>query len=299
MRRYEPLVQRVVWKLRLPPGCDREDLAQEARVGLLAAIRAWRPERGPFPAFADRCVSNQALLALEATAAAQAPGAQPAHPLDAPPYCAPAQRTTARCRRCSRRSRPAATRHRSRAATARARAAHVSGRAPSRTDGERARRARDGRERTEPDSPRGHATRLAACRVAGSPPRQAQARGRARTRRLTLTRPPSGAARHRRESRRACWMSFDEPGRAGTDGAPPRPRRRRVRRVAESRRGVEVDARRPRCRRGPRWRRSSPISQDPAHRRARATSSRPRRQPSRLCPSPPPHSTYDVAEEQS
>jgi RNA polymerase sigma factor (sigma-70 family) len=66
LRRYEPLVQRVVWKLRLPPGCEREDLAQEARVGLIVAIRAWRPERGPFPAFADRCVTNQALLALEA-----------------------------------------------------------------------------------------------------------------------------------------------------------------------------------------------------------------------------------------
>jgi RNA polymerase sporulation-specific sigma factor len=69
VRCYEPLVQRVVWKLRLPPRCDREDLAQEARVGLLAAIRAWRPDRGPFPAFADRCVSNQALLALKATSA--------------------------------------------------------------------------------------------------------------------------------------------------------------------------------------------------------------------------------------
>ncbi len=69
VRRYEPLVQRVVWKLRLPRGCDREDLAQEARVGLLSAIRAWRPSRGPFPAFADRCVSNQALLALKATSA--------------------------------------------------------------------------------------------------------------------------------------------------------------------------------------------------------------------------------------
>ncbi len=69
MRRYEPLVQRVAWKLRLPRGCDREDLAQEARVGLLAAIRAWRPDRGPFPAFADRCVTNQALLALKAACA--------------------------------------------------------------------------------------------------------------------------------------------------------------------------------------------------------------------------------------
>src|SRR5579884_332654 len=65
LRRYEPLVQRVVWTLRLPQGCEREDLAQEARVGLVAAIRAWQPERGPFPAFADRCISNQALLALD------------------------------------------------------------------------------------------------------------------------------------------------------------------------------------------------------------------------------------------
>jgi RNA polymerase sigma factor (sigma-70 family) len=66
LRRYEPLVQRVVWKLRLPRYVEREDLAQEARIGLLVALRAWRPERGPFPAFADRCVSNQALLALQA-----------------------------------------------------------------------------------------------------------------------------------------------------------------------------------------------------------------------------------------
>ena len=65
LHRYEPLIQRVAWKLRLPPGCDREDLAQEARLGLAAAIREWQPERGPFPAFADRCVRNQALLALE------------------------------------------------------------------------------------------------------------------------------------------------------------------------------------------------------------------------------------------
>ncbi len=84
VRRYEPLVQRVVWKLRLPPGCDREDLAQEARVGLLAAIRAWRPDRGPFPAFADRCVSNQALLALKATSARKHQVLSLAASLDAP-----------------------------------------------------------------------------------------------------------------------------------------------------------------------------------------------------------------------
>jgi RNA polymerase sigma factor (sigma-70 family) len=68
VRQYEPLLRRVVWNVRPPLGCEREDLAQEARIGLVAAIRAWRPERGPFPAFAERCVRNQALLAVEAGA---------------------------------------------------------------------------------------------------------------------------------------------------------------------------------------------------------------------------------------
>jgi RNA polymerase sporulation-specific sigma factor len=85
VRRYEPLVQRVVWKLRLPRGCDREDLAQEARMGLLAAIRAWRPERGSFPAFADRCVTNQALLALQAACAHKHQVLSRAISLDSPP----------------------------------------------------------------------------------------------------------------------------------------------------------------------------------------------------------------------
>jgi RNA polymerase sporulation-specific sigma factor len=68
LRSYDGLVWRVVWSLHPPPGCEREDLAQEARIGLLAAIRAWQPQRGPFPAFAARCVRNQALLAVKAAA---------------------------------------------------------------------------------------------------------------------------------------------------------------------------------------------------------------------------------------
>jgi RNA polymerase sporulation-specific sigma factor len=66
--RYVPGGWRVVWSLHPPPGCEREDLAQEARIGLLAAIRPWQPRRGPFPAFAARCVRNQALLAIKAAA---------------------------------------------------------------------------------------------------------------------------------------------------------------------------------------------------------------------------------------
>jgi RNA polymerase sporulation-specific sigma factor len=64
VRRYEPLVQHTIWRLKLPPWCEREDLAQEARLGLVTAMREWRPERGAFPAFAQRCVKNKALLAV-------------------------------------------------------------------------------------------------------------------------------------------------------------------------------------------------------------------------------------------
>ena len=95
-RLYEPLVQRVVWKLKLSPGCEREDLAQEARLGLLAAIRARRPECGRFPAFADRCVSNQPLLALEAMSAQMHQVLSRAIRSTRPTIGAPARLTTAR-----------------------------------------------------------------------------------------------------------------------------------------------------------------------------------------------------------
>ena len=235
---YEPLVQRVVWKLKLPLGCEREDLAQEARVGLLAAIRAWRPERGPFPAFADRCVSNQALLALKATAAQKHQVLSRRHP--ARRAAVPARQPSARppVTRADRDARgPPRHGHRSRAATARARTADERLTRPALAHGERARRARDGGERAEPHAARVHAPRLAARRVAGGPPRAPQARGRPRTGSLTITRLHTAARSE------PGWMAFDEPGRPGPDGAPPRPGRRRVGRVAEARCGVEVDAR--------------------------------------------------------
>ena len=65
LRRYEPLVRAVVARVRPPYGCDREELAQEARLGLLGAIRAWQPDRGPFGAFAARCARGQVIKALD------------------------------------------------------------------------------------------------------------------------------------------------------------------------------------------------------------------------------------------
>ncbi|MGN6170167.1 MAG: sigma-70 family RNA polymerase sigma factor [Solirubrobacteraceae bacterium] len=66
LKLYESLVRSVAYRLKPPPHLTREDLAQEARIGLLAAISAWRPERGPFPPFAHRCALNQAMLAVQA-----------------------------------------------------------------------------------------------------------------------------------------------------------------------------------------------------------------------------------------
>jgi RNA polymerase sigma factor (sigma-70 family) len=69
LRRYEPLIGAIVARLRLPCGCDRSDIAQEARLGLLRAISAWQPARGPFPALAARCARGQALKALDTAGA--------------------------------------------------------------------------------------------------------------------------------------------------------------------------------------------------------------------------------------
>ena len=64
LRRYEPIVIHVVRRLRLPRRCERADIAQEARIALLGAIRAWHPRRGPFAPFAVRCVRTKTATAL-------------------------------------------------------------------------------------------------------------------------------------------------------------------------------------------------------------------------------------------
>ena len=143
-------------------GCDREDLAQEARVGLLSAIRAWRPERGPFPAFADRCVTNQALLALKAACAHKHQVLSLALVARLPRSTAPRTRRDAGRATTLLDTLAAAPRrtHRPRSAPARARAADERAARAPHAHRERARRAGDGAERTEP-----HAARLDACRA--------------------------------------------------------------------------------------------------------------------------------------
>lgn len=69
LRRYQPLLRATVRHFRLPPGVDRDDIAQEALIGFLRAVEAWRPERGTFGAFARRCVRNHVLHALDSAGA--------------------------------------------------------------------------------------------------------------------------------------------------------------------------------------------------------------------------------------
>src|SRR3954468_23473862 len=63
---YEPMMQRVARRLYLP-GSEPEDVAQEARLALLDATRAWDPDCGvPFNNFAWLCATREARNALRA-----------------------------------------------------------------------------------------------------------------------------------------------------------------------------------------------------------------------------------------
>ena len=68
MRRYEPLVQAALRRRRVDRFAERDDLAQEARLGILAAIRVWREDRGAFAALAEHCVMNRLVEALRRAA---------------------------------------------------------------------------------------------------------------------------------------------------------------------------------------------------------------------------------------
>src|SRR3954465_72297 len=65
LAQYEPMMRLIARRLYLPGGSD-EDLAQEARVGLLAAMRTWDASTGvPFSNFAWMCSTREARNAVE------------------------------------------------------------------------------------------------------------------------------------------------------------------------------------------------------------------------------------------
>jgi RNA polymerase sporulation-specific sigma factor len=71
LARYEPMARRIASTLYLPGG-ERDDLAQEARLGIVDAIRAWDDgRRVPFRSFAWLCAARQARMAVNAARAAK------------------------------------------------------------------------------------------------------------------------------------------------------------------------------------------------------------------------------------
>jgi len=61
---YEPMVRKMSRQFKLPGG-ERDDLAQEARWGVVEAMRAWDAERGvPFHVFAKLCAIHEVQMAV-------------------------------------------------------------------------------------------------------------------------------------------------------------------------------------------------------------------------------------------
>ncbi|SMB96648.1 Sigma-70 region 2 [Thermanaeromonas toyohensis ToBE] len=52
------MAEAIAARVRLRSWWDRQDLAAAAREGLVRAVLAYTPDRGPFAAFAVRCVEN-------------------------------------------------------------------------------------------------------------------------------------------------------------------------------------------------------------------------------------------------
>jgi RNA polymerase sigma factor (sigma-70 family) len=83
MRRYDRRVLGIVRALRLPRGVEPDDIAQAARLGLLGAIRSWRPGGPPFRRYAGICAQRRAVDAIDASCAARRQALNNATSLDA------------------------------------------------------------------------------------------------------------------------------------------------------------------------------------------------------------------------
>lgn len=60
MQRMMPLIQSLIRQYSCPEVVERDDLAQESLVGLLAAVRTWRPESNTrFTTYAYACIRNR------------------------------------------------------------------------------------------------------------------------------------------------------------------------------------------------------------------------------------------------
>ncbi len=84
IRRFERLVRLRVRAYFLPGG-EREDLHQEGLLGLVKAIRDYRPDHGSsFRAFADLCISRQIITAIKTATRQKHAALNLSRSLDAP-----------------------------------------------------------------------------------------------------------------------------------------------------------------------------------------------------------------------
>jgi RNA polymerase sporulation-specific sigma factor len=81
---YEPMA-RYIAMTHFMPGGERDDLAQQARIGILGAIHAWDPHRQvPFRSFAWLCAVRETRMAVNAARAGKHQplnGARTLHPV--------------------------------------------------------------------------------------------------------------------------------------------------------------------------------------------------------------------------
>lgn len=65
LERYRRIMRYIAHRYFLP-GADREDLLQEAALGMVKAVRDYRPERSsPFRPFAELCIRRQIITAVK------------------------------------------------------------------------------------------------------------------------------------------------------------------------------------------------------------------------------------------
>ena len=87
LRRYQPVAHAVARRVRVPPGVDREEIAQAALLGVSNAIKSWRPGHASFRSYVRTCARNAALNAVNAACAARSLPLRQAVSLDALAEC--------------------------------------------------------------------------------------------------------------------------------------------------------------------------------------------------------------------
>ena len=82
MRRMTPLIHAQIAACRTD-GTESEDLAQEALMGLLAAVRSYRPDGGAaFTTYATTCIRNRLLSAARRSTTPEVPLDEAMDPID-------------------------------------------------------------------------------------------------------------------------------------------------------------------------------------------------------------------------